>query len=467
MQIHCWGRYLLKLRIEEQHPDIIAITELLPKYSTKESVFQNEEFQLQGYQHFFGRNDKRGVMISIGNHLKAIRMEGITDHKHEEQVWCRIELHCNKTLTIGCIYHSPSSNREDHEDLLDLINQVGRNAGEHNHLVILGDFNFPDIDWSTWNAASTQSTKLIDTLQDNFMYQHVAQPTRYRHGQSPTLDDLILSDKEELIEGVTYADALGKSDHLVLSFNIMLEPDLTGKTKERFKMEKGDYDKMRNSMREENWEALMAGKELNEMWNLFTSKYARAVNECIPKYKMTPRKWNRPLWMNRNALRKVRKKYWAWKRYTLTGSSNEYEKYIKARSAAKKECWTLRREFEKMIAKEAKYNPKAFWSYIKNQTKSSQGVSPLEKQDGELTNKDIEKAEVLNSFFASVFTKEDLSNVPTLASRGYDQPLGTVTITQEDVLKRIRKLKPNKSSGPDDIHPRILREIKEEVALPL
>jgi hypothetical protein len=41
-------------------------------------------------------------------------------------------------------------------------------------------------------------------------------------------------------------------------------------------------------------------------------------------------------------------------------------------------------------------------------------VGPLKTADGRMVDSDKDMADVLNSFFKSVFTKEDISNVPKL-----------------------------------------------------
>jgi len=42
-----------------------------------------------------------------------------------------------------------------------------------------------------------------------------------------------------------------------------------------------------------------------------------------------------------------------------------------------------------------------------------------------------------------------------------------IIITEDDVLSRLSKLNINKSEGPDLIHPRIIYEIRHEIAHPL
>ena len=42
-----------------------------------------------------------------------------------------------------------------------------------------------------------------------------------------------------------------------------------------------------------------------------------------------------------------------------------------------------------------------------------------------------------------------------------------IIITEDDVLKRLKKLNVNKSEGPHLIHPRVIFEIRYEIAQPL
>ena len=81
-----------------------------------------------------------------------------------------------------------------------------------------------------------------------------------------------------------------------------------------------------------------------------------------------------------------------------------------------------------------------------------------------MAHTDVEKAELLNAFFSDVFTGEDLATIPTFEHRTYREPLTDITISDDMVAAVLGRLKPNKSPGGDGLHPRVLVELKNEMA---
>jgi hypothetical protein len=271
---------------------------------------------------------------------------------------------------------------------------------------------------------------------------------------------------------VTESNPLGKSDHAVILFELICYRDFSSdEFVERYKYDKGNYEKLKEDLTSVQWEEELASLQVDDAWNVFTGILTTAMENNIPKTRPPKagkggKKW-KPLWMSKEAMRKVKKKYHAWKRYTSTRQYQDFENYKRARNLASKEVKFAKKSFEKNLAGDIKKNPKSFWKYVRSKTKVKTGVHDLEKEDGSFAHTDEDKAEVLNNFFASVFTKEDISDVPDPEYKASGDFLNDISFSEEEVLKKLVNLNPSKSPGPDGIHPRVLKEAAEIIAKPL
>ncbi|CAM5108613.1 unnamed protein product [Natator depressus] len=95
-----------------------------------------------------------------------------------------------------------------------------------------------------------------------------------------------------------------------------------------------------------------------------------------------------------------------------------------------------------------------------------ESVGPLLNEGGNLVTEDVEKANVLNAFFASVFTNKVSSQTTALGSTawgGGDKP----SVEKEVVRDYLEKLDEHKSMGLNALHPKVLKELADVIAEPL
>ncbi len=127
-----------------------------------------------------------------------------------------------------------------------------------------------------------------------------------------------------------------------------------------------------------------------------------------------------------------------------------------------------KRNLEQHIANSSKSSPKEFYSYIRNKKVLSSTIGPLAKTDGNIVNEETEMANILNDFFVSAFTDEDLGDIKPFAARHNDDMyLNSIHITERDILEAVNNINVNKTPGPEKISPQILKEVKEEISHPL
>ena len=99
-------------------------------------------------------------------------------------------------------------------------------AARHKNTLILGDFNYRDIDWENNVGSSSDSEEFINVVNDNFLKQLVNQPTRDNN-----ILDLILTNKENLVCDLEIGGRLGNSDHEEIRFNFKRESGIKNENK--------------------------------------------------------------------------------------------------------------------------------------------------------------------------------------------------------------------------------------------
>ena len=137
--------------------------------------------------------------------------------KVTESIWFCINTIDNIRRLYACIYRSPNSTAENNDKLIENLNWAKNSFSE---VVIVGDFNFPYINWQIENSSETLGQKLLDTLNDNFLEQLIDEPTRYREGQNPSLLDLLIVSTPDMISDIKYCSPLGKSDHVTICYKV-------------------------------------------------------------------------------------------------------------------------------------------------------------------------------------------------------------------------------------------------------
>jgi len=461
----------LSALILEHNPDVIGITEILAKNRTMTP--EDQEFHIDGYTHYTnleGRH-KRGVILYLKSHLNANIRNIPGSEKFEESIWCEVSLKGSDNLLIGVVYRSPNCGNENHENLRALMRNAS-NIGT-SHVLVMGDFNYSEINWvngTTPNQLTNPATAFVETLRDLYYYQHITDPTHYRADQQPNTLDLVITNEEGMVDNVLLRAPVGKSHHLCITFDFMCYSEQPTKEMPRFQYHKGHYEEMRKEAQSLTWNGNGENREttLEEKWHYFMNNMNHLMDKYIPKSR--PRVQNgtrRPIYMTACARDKVRTKNKAFSTWRQTRSGHDYISYTKARNQAKWECRKAQRDFEMKLAKESKQNPKAFYKYAKSKLKTRPGISQLSRDDGSLTKTDTQKANILNDFFSSVFTKEDMVNIPDDFTKRTDSTISDIALSKEDIEKKLSKLNPNKSTGPDGAAPRILKELYRELSDPL
>lgn len=193
----------LSMHIAGDEPDIIMISEVIPKAQT--IPLSLALLSIPGYNLYIsfdptqtnlGRSGSRGICIYTKEYLASAEVS-LYKGTVIEQLWISLRLANEDKLLVGCVYLSPSGNRQHGMTELEAMLKAVSNFNP-SHILMAGDFNVPQIDWSSIHSPESPghfSHSLIEITHDNYLTRHVTNPTRYRVGQTPSIGAFLVTSR--------------------------------------------------------------------------------------------------------------------------------------------------------------------------------------------------------------------------------------------------------------------------------
>ncbi|PKU31806.1 dtw domain-containing protein 2 [Limosa lapponica baueri] len=256
-----------------QGSDLIDITETWWDGSYDWSV------GMEGYWLF--RKNKQGkqgggVALYVNDQLESMELHLGMDEDPTESLWVRIKGNTGAgDGTVRVCYRPPDqSDREGGA----LYRQTGA-ASRSQALVLMGDFNHPDMCWRDNTAGHKKSRKFLEHVDDNFLLQLV-EPMR-----KGTVLDLDLTNKEGLVGNVKLKGSLGCSGHEMVEFKILRAARRVCSKLTTLDFRRADFGLLRDLIGRVTWEKVLEGRGAQGSWLLFKDHLLRAQERYIPKKK--------------------------------------------------------------------------------------------------------------------------------------------------------------------------------------
>ena len=123
--------------------------------------------------------------------------------------------------------------------------------------------------------------KFLDCIQDNYLVQHVDEPTRWRGADQPSLIDLVITNEENMISNLEYHAPLGRSDHAVITMklNCYVEKEVEMVTRKKYHL--ADYSAMKEEVKTLNWDEILTG-EVTDMTESLLTVYDKYEELYVP-----------------------------------------------------------------------------------------------------------------------------------------------------------------------------------------
>ncbi|KAK4828900.1 hypothetical protein QYF61_001458 [Mycteria americana] len=166
----------LEAIVQQENYDMVAIMETWWDDSHNWSV------TIDGYKLF--RRDRQGrrgggVALYVRECFDCLELNDGDDRV--ECLWVRIRGKASKAgIVVGVCYRPPNQDEETDE----LFYKQLREASQSPALVLVGDFNLPDVCWKYNAAERKQPRRFLKCVADNFLTQLVGEPTREGNSQT-------------------------------------------------------------------------------------------------------------------------------------------------------------------------------------------------------------------------------------------------------------------------------------------
>ena len=443
----------IEIKLLQVHIDIMFFTEVW----VDESI-DNSEYFISGFQKpILDFNNRGGTCVYFREGLQYT--EVLPPNNVNESNWFCMKTSDNISRLYACIYRSPNSDDENNENLLRNISWAHENYTE---VVIVGDMNIPSINWENDTATTEYGRRFVDCVNDNYLEQLIEHPTRYRHGNNPSLLDLILTSDPDIVSSLEYRDPFGKCDHVSLYFEVNNKVLKESETKYRYNYSKLNLDIFATVVTSMNWEDVIANSDLNCAYNLFVATVNRAINDSTPIIKVKSAR--QAPWSNRNIERLSKRKRDKWDKYRHTGEARHYNEYKQVLNDFNEEKLISVLNHENNVIASKNTDAKKYYKYVSFKNKYKKQKIAIKSGD-EIETDDKRCAILLNQHFGSVFTK-GASIKPDFSPSPDIDVMEDVEFTEELIRKKVNELNVNKACGPDQIPGSVLKKC-EFVLVPI
>ena len=361
---------------------------------------------------------------------------------------------------------------------------------KHYDINIMGDFNFPNIDWTSSTCVSSLGREqhesgeaLLNFIDHNILVQIVDKPTR-----NGNILELFLTNNERIIRNIDVTETK-MSDHDLVSVNLLYNcmSDATSSPQPNFEessfrslnLHKTDIVRMNAILSDVDWDTLFElcdDPEGNSFIELFRLTVLQACIICSPKK------------LAENTTSKAKTVH-ARKRYILNRKRrklNSQLQALKSRNPTSSKIKKLEDEIsllhfdikdahcaeqshqEKRAVAKILENPKFFFSYAKRFLKQRSNVGPLYKNGG-LTNDASAMADILQEQYKSVFSNPDSQEkvIPNFQNSATKSTISDIEFSPEDIENAIDEIHKDAATIDSDIPAMVLKEYKSLLSYPI
>ena len=426
-----------------------------------------------------GKKSGGGVLVAIKSIYDSERIES-NKFSQFEHVWVKTQIE-KDTHIFASVYFPPLSPLSSYEDFFRNAEQIISSLEPESKIHLYGDFNLSSLEFMIDDENESILIPIFgesENLQIIFDTIHSLGLSQINHvkNQNNRFLDLLFTN---LTEDFCITDAKNplwknESHHTAIEFSQFVHKSDTrpeGSDYEEIPdYSKADYLLMKRRLLENDWSALLEGEtNIDQAVNIFYGIIYDIFDECIPTRKRRRTNSKDPPWFTKEVKNLKNRKQKAHKIYKSCGTSHKLAEYLEI---CHQLDLSIQDEFEKYhrkVESEIKSDSKQFFNFVKTKLKSNNFPSNMHLDDKTGQNK-TEICELFANFFESVYTSFDEND----RSRNYfsfipksNTEITVDSLSLEEIQTALKSLDSSKSTGPDGISPKLIKNLASELAFPL
>lgn len=372
----------------------------------------------------------------------------------------------NKKIRILSIYRSPSLCPNDFN--LNLHNYLTQAKDNFDIDIVLGDMNIDILD-----SQSHSVNEYLNVLAEHRYLSTINDKTRVQGGGGSCIDHIFVKSNSEILFSPIVLQTL-ITDH----YPVILECS-TSKEKPRSILNVNhtrtylNHEKLRNKLKNENWNNLYDMDDTNTAVNFFVDKLKTVIKQCSDTVMIKKKEVRKTPWITAGLLKAIQTKNELYKKHRKNIDStdilNEFKNY---RNRLNNLIKTTKTDYFKRQIDDNKNCPKKLWNCMKQleNKETTTTIKEITTDENTITTDKKEIAETFNSFFAEIGSRLATKITPTKRVFPKQKRHNSIFINETDkneVVKIIHELKPNKAPGMDEIKAEILKDNAEYLGDPI
>ncbi|XP_071055009.1 uncharacterized protein [Onthophagus taurus] len=393
------------------------------------------------------KTDGGGVLIGVRKCLRASPAPGF--NSDAEDVCLSVE------CAIGCVFvccvYLPPGDPESISVFLRKMSSI-RDAYPDNLILIVGDFNLPNIVWYRWNDGNLVPSGGGDLRSGEFLetyrYCNLWQFNDISNDNLKILD-LILSSTACIQEVKSCPDPLVGLDRHHPAVESLVDgarpKELRDDPTLKYFFNRVDYETFNNVLLDHNWSDRLVGRSVDDAVSVFYSTIHDLIDAHVPHRQLPKRRF--PIWYSASTMRAIREKLRFHRRWKIYGDRADYLTFTILHNRTKTLTKSDYDNYIKSIQSQLIECPDRLWSCVKHRRGGCAGIPTTMKFCGVHADNSQDICSLFALYFNSVF----IDGNPSVPSRV--MPIGGFApwFGEEDVLCALNKVDAKAGDGPDKL----------------